>query len=552
MRSGNHSAHRWHRSNVLHKTRLRRLVEAARISVAGVRAENTAETAQGRHLLVLLETTDMVLQRAVALAEHAEASTQPLVPTPCSQAGLGFASLVELAKAAEWTANRLVRRRPLSDPTHEVPAIRAQLARFTVSLGECAPREDPDGQFLAHQVAEIASNLDTAVETAAALRSGAPPKARVKGASSAYVTHAIALSADLPTPWERLAANWNTRSLTLRHAARVALVCGFDVSLISERHVGHGYWLMLTSLIVLQPHVSGTFRRSLQRIGGTVGGGILAAFLAIVVHSQFITGVVLFPLALLSLALLPVSYAAFSFFLTPTFVLAYLRHTGDWQLAFLRIGNTIAGAAIAIAAMALLFPAYERERIANYLRASLVANRRYLEQLMQSWQSGNLDPRPLSLARRATGLAHNDMEESVERVLAESWTRKTSSESLLAFAAYLHRFSQSVTALVASGGTPQWKQSPEIQARLEAMDQRLLWLEENLPQTASALESEPPQTVPWPPLTTSATQGSEDSFPAQRQITRLERQTQVMRRHLEAIHEQPWLVSKLASKPVSK
>ncbi len=33
-------------------------------------------------------------------------------------------------------------------------------------------------------------------------------------------------------------------------------------------HIDHGYWLLMTSLIVLQPHVSGTLRRGLERIGG--------------------------------------------------------------------------------------------------------------------------------------------------------------------------------------------------------------------------------------------------------------------------------------------
>ena len=194
--------------------------------------------------------------------------------------------------------------------------------------------------------------------------------------------------------------------------------------------------------------------------------------------------------ALLALALLPVNYAAYAFFVTPAFVLAFLHRTGEWQLAFLRIGNTIAGAAIAIAAMTVLFPSYERERIASYLRASLIANRRYLETLIQLWTPSaaefSPDPMALPLARRATGLAHNDMEESLERILAESWAQKASSENLLAFAAYMHRFSQTVTGLATIPETPLWKQSYAIQARLSAILNRMHWLEANLAPAAPA------------------------------------------------------------------
>jgi uncharacterized membrane protein YccC len=94
----------------------------------------------------------------------------------------------------------------------------------------------------------------------------------------------------------------------------------------------------------------------MERIGGTVAGGILAALLAAALHTQLVTAAALFPLALMALAILPVSYAAFAFFLTPTFVLAWLPFTGDWQIALVRTGNTIAGALISVAAMLFLFP----------------------------------------------------------------------------------------------------------------------------------------------------------------------------------------------------
>ncbi len=546
----------WHHAGLLHKGQIRRLLEKAWDAVTQVRAESRSETTEGRHLIVLLESADFILQRSVALAEHAEAAALPLTktsdqPAPCHDAGLDYSSLTQLQEAALWLSALLRRARMgQSDLTNVgVLQLRAALARLPASLRSCLAEHDPDATFLAQQVAEIASNLDTAVETAAALRLGTPPPPPTLRRDSRLSLADESPSgdgSDAPQPrptsnlqsvWEKLLANARPSSLLFRHAARVALVCGFDVCLIEERHVGHGYWLMMTSLVVLQPHVSGTLRRGMQRIGGTVGGGILAALLAISLHSQLVTGIVLFPLALLSLAFLPVSYAAFAFFLTPTFVLAFLRHSGDWQLAFLRIGNTIAGAAIAIAAMTVLFPSYERERIARYLLASLQANRRYLESLIESWKTASPDPRPVALARRSSGLAHNDMEESLERVLAETWARKTSSETLLAFAAYLHRCSQSITGLASIPGQTRWKRSAEVQARLHAIHQRLCWLEDNLlPSTESP-------TTPWPALHPS--QAAEDSAPefgpSFRQIQRLERQTQVMHRHLLAMRAEPWL-----------
>ncbi len=530
MQSAQHSADDWHRANRKHKVELRQLIERAWEAVAGVRAQTAAETQPGRQLVVLVETTDLILQRAVALAEHAEAATPIRNPTPCTQAGLGFSSIIQLAAACESVASLLVRRTLLKV---DATALRSSLGQYPTSLAFCLPQNDPDGHFLARQLIEVASNLDTAVETACLLRQGSSTYPSAPSRPNPEPLKAAPPARDLPSAWDRLSANWCRSSLSFRHAIRVALVCSFDLCLTEQRHLGHGYWLIITSLIVLQPHVSGTMQKGMQRVAGTVTGGIFAAALALVLHTQLATGVALIPLAVLALALLPVNYAAYAFFVTPAFVLAFLRHTGDWQLAFIRIGNTIAGAAVAIAAMTVLFPAYERERVAGYLTTSLVANRTYLERVMACWHTGCVDMKALALARRSTGLAHNDMEESVERVLAENWARKASSEALIAFAAYLHRFSQSVTGLVALPGYTDWKSSPRVQDRLVALHGRLLWLEQCL---HSSHRCEPPS---WTDLLASASDSPSPELltPGERQLVRLERQILVMARHLPKIRE---------------
>lgn len=337
---------------------------------------------------------------------------------------------------------------------------------------------------------------------------------------------------------DQLAANFTRQSLLLRHAVRVALVCGLDVALILLLHIDHGYWLLLTSLIVLQPHVSGTLRRGMERIGGTVAGGILAAVLAATLHSQLVTAAVLFPLALLALAILPVNYAAFAFFLTPTFVLAWLPYSGDWQLALVRTINTIAGALISIVAMIFLFPAYERDRAPQFLRASIAADRRYLAQLADSWKSRPRSSRLLANARRAAGLAHNDTEESLERLLAESWPRRRPfAQFVAAFVTYLRRFAQSVTTLTTLDGDWPWKQSGLVQSRLELLNRRLAWLEEQAGSGGSST------SAPWPQPGIRELQPPipPQDHPGERQLERLERQTEVLHRQLSSLREHGWL-----------
>jgi uncharacterized membrane protein YccC len=540
----------WHRLAQHHQYRVRRAVEQGWAAVAAIRAEHQSETAQGHHLVVLLENADLLIARTVALAEHLE-SQAAAESSACFDRSLS--GLADLRSAELWVASLLMRRRGLT--LAHARAKRSEMERLPYYLEGCQDQTSQSGPsestslFLLAQITEAASLLETAIESAALLRLGKPLEGVSRRGPAASMGHfgyvyerlgQLRQGLDL----DLLMANFTRKSLTLRHAVRLALVCGLDVALILLFHIDHGYWLLLTSLIVLQPHVSGTLRRGLERIGGTVGGGILAAFLAAVLHSQLATAAVLFPLALMALAVLPVSYAAFAFFLTPAFVLAWLPYSGDWQLALVRTGNTIAGALISVAAMLFLFPAYERERAPQFLRASLEADRRYLAQLADVWLAESAkhtrSSRLLAQARRAAGLAHNDTEESLERLLAESWPRRVPfAQFVAAFVTYLRRFAQSVTTLTALDGDYQWKQSGRVQGRLELLDRRLKWLEA---QTGAQ-----PPSAPWPQPGALELQPAiptlrpSQDHPGERQLERLERQAAVLHRQLKSLREHGWL-----------
>jgi len=560
-----HAVALWHRLAQHHQYRIRRAVEQGWRAVASIRAEHQADTAQGHHLVVLLEHADLLIARTVALAEHLE--SQAATPgSRCTDRALS--SLEDLRSAEQFVANLLVSSRLVGKS--QSPAMaqikRQQMQRLPGVLEACLDQSDATTRFLLAQVTEAASLLETAIESAALLRLGASPAphpaastAGSAGQSVGQFGYVYARLAELRQGWnaarvlDQLRASFTPQSLALRHAARVALVCGLDVIIILLLHIDHGYWLLMTSLIVLQPHVSGTMRRSMERVGGTVAGGILAAVLAATLHSQMATATVLFPLALLALAILPVSYAAFAFFLTPTFVLAWLPYSGDWQLALIRTGNTVVGAALSLFAMLFVFPSYERDRAPQFLRASIAADRRYLAQLAESWENPALgrsrSSRLLANARRAAGLAHNDTEESLERLLAETWPRRRPfAQFVAAFVTYLRRFAQSVTTLTALDGEWPWKQSPRVQSRLELLDRRLQWLEEQIAagaQSAQALWPEPGFQDMQPAIP------SQD-HPGERLLERLERQTEVLQRQLRSLREHGWLPGALPPAPKAR
>jgi uncharacterized membrane protein YccC len=552
---GSQSSALWHRLARHHQYRLRRSVELGWNTLAAARARRQAETPQGRQLVVLLEHADILLARTIAIAEHMEAQTSARSATICDERNL--TGLADLRSVEIWIADLLIHRAGLT--MAHARAQRSRMRRLPQFIEGCLCPDDAAGRFLLSQIAESASVLDSSVDSAALLRLGKSPDrapALPRNASVGHFAHVHARlaqfseSRSLARVAEQLAASFTGSSLQLRHAARVSLVCGLDVALIFGLHIDHGYWLLLTSLIVLQPHVSGTMRRGMERIAGTVAGGILAAVLAFALHSELATAAALFPLALLALAILPVNYTAFAFFLTPTFVLAWLPYSGDWQLALTRTANTIVGALISVAAMHFLFPSYERERAPEHLRTSLAADRRYLAQLGDNWRTGVRGSRLLANARRATGLAHNDTEESMDRLLAESWPRRPAFARIVpAFVTYLRRMAQTTTTLASLEEEWPWKQSKVVQYRLRLLSERLHWLEAQVDAGAHPpTHRQSGELGGWPQPGDSELQSmveSGEQHPGERLLERIERQVEILHRQLRALREHGWLPGQL-------
>jgi len=477
----------WHGVEQRHQNALRRLIETGWHSAAGAMSGSglaQTQSARGNAVTVLLESADLLLARTVALAQYLE-MTSGQDSSPCTVRGK--IALVEMARIETWIATLL--RRRLSNIEETARSHRARLNRLPGEVAQCMAADDTAGQFLLLQLTDTAQNIETALECAVAVRLGRQPEEAILQKRAGRDWNSLRQFALRRSRLlEPLVANWTWKSLMLRHSMRVALVCAVDIALLRWWHIDHGYWLPLTSLIVLQPHVGGTFRRGFQRVAGTVAGGIFAAMLAVYLHSPVLTAVVLFPLALVTVGTLPVSYTIFSFFLTPTFVLAFLPYSGDWQLALIRIMNTVLGAMIAMIAMATFFPQLERNRVAMALTRSLAANRHYAEELAASWRETTAD-RPetpmlkqnLAQARRRTGLAHNDTEDSLERVRTETFrSNSEATEAAIAFVTYLRRFGSSITGLASLGGEEEWKRSRAVQLRLKWVEQQLADMEKAL------------------------------------------------------------------------
>lgn len=253
---------------------------------------------------------------------------------------------------------------------------------------------------------------------------------------------------DVSSPFATFRAVLAPDSVILRYALRVAVVTTVAVALAQLMHVKRGYWMTITAIVILQPYAGVTTTRALQRVIGTVLGAILTAALGALFHDPRAILVLSFLFAAACVALLPVNYAAFSVFLTPTFVLLAEASAGDWHLAATRVVNTLLGGALALAGSSLLWPSPEWSRLPGYMTAALRANRDYLRNVVELYddRSEQAGAR-IREARRHTGLASVNAEESFQRLLGEYHGAAGELSPLLTFLTYSRRLTASIAAL---------------------------------------------------------------------------------------------------------
>ncbi|HYM03911.1 MAG TPA: FUSC family protein [Stellaceae bacterium] len=254
--------------------------------------------------------------------------------------------------------------------------------------------------------------------------------------------------------WRRIAApvlaNLNWRSLAFRHALRATVTAAPAIAFTLIWFSPYDHWLTITIVATMQPYFGITFTRALERIGGTLLGGIIAALLSLLVTTPLAIAAAMFPLAVVALAVRAVSFGLFMAAITPMIVLLVelgQPGTSEWMIAGARALFTLAGGLVAVSGCYVLWPSWEPGRLRDEIRAAIAAHGRYaravLSQLLDETTLAEVEQ-----ARRAAGLASNNAEASISRALLEPRAgRQDRLETAMVIDAALRRLAGRLSAM---------------------------------------------------------------------------------------------------------
>lgn len=382
----------WERHARAHRGQVREAIEAARIVIVDTLRARGPASLRAAQSLLRLETADQMFGALIAMSD-----------------------LLETADDSERkVASHMIRRlRPLLVVLSHEMLVDRDDAHDQISRSIEAMSRDiqvlPEGHRLRELAGVIVARLRVVLTVSAPAdhwSDGGP------GPISPRIRQA------LRTP---LMANLDWRSLAFRHALRTGTITAPAIAFTLLHGSAFDHWLSITILVTMQPYFGNTFMRALERVAGTTMGGLLAAALGLFVTTAGASAVAIFPLALLAFTLRAVSFGLFVSLLTPMIVLLVelgQPGTSDWVIAGERVLLTLLGGVCAILACYVLWPSWEPNRLPAYVKAAIAAHGRYAEAEL-SLILGEADEASVERARRAAGLATNNVEAAVARALLE-------------------------------------------------------------------------------------------------------------------------------------
>jgi uncharacterized membrane protein (TIGR01666 family) len=215
--------------------------------------------------------------------------------------------------------------------------------------------------------------------------------------------------------------NFNWKSNTFRHALRVsfATTIGFVISTFLP--FGHGYWILLTIIVILKPAYTITKKRNRDRLLGTLAGAGIGVIILMLVKDRYVMIGCMIVLMVLSYSFMRTRYLLFVTLMTPyILILLYILNSNHFRELILdRVIDTAIGSVIALLANILFSPEWAYLQFGEYLQKMLEANKNYFSDVSSFFTGKAVPINTYKLSRKEAYVALANISDSLNRMTAE-------------------------------------------------------------------------------------------------------------------------------------
>ena len=245
-------------------------------------------------------------------------------------------------------------------------------------------------------------------------------------------------------------SNLSFSSNIFRHSIRVALALIVGLIVARWLDVGHGYWVLLTIVVILKPAYSLTKQRNKDRIFGTVLGLLLAFLILIIAPGTYVSLALIIIFMIVSFTFMRTNYFVNVLFMTAFIILFFFINypANIGSLLVNRFIDTIAGSSIAFVASLFLVPVWEKEEIMNSVKLTLIGQSNYLDLFVRIFQDGEKVRMPeIRKKRRELLVQQANISGAFSRMLSEPKRFQKNACELQQFVAMSHILSSQFAAL---------------------------------------------------------------------------------------------------------
>ncbi len=429
---------------------VRTALETARMTLGTARIGQSAQSWMDEQLLVLIQDGDRLLGSVIALTELLEThshqqqyrSVQYLIDDALTQMSIVFRSISKVisGKSASIDLGNLNR-------IYEALKERQNLLRGALKQSSTSMETDYTQLVaLGSLIRTIAKPIEQLQYTARSAKSLLEPS----NTSQRHAEPLLLIKTERQSLLNLLKENCTLESAIFRHALRLGVSLSVGVILYSVTNLPMGYWITLTTMLVLKPNLGATFQRFFQRVGGTILGAVIAAIILVAISSKPILDIIIVITVFFGVALIGFNYGYSVVFLS-IFILLITdtSNSTGWQFAEIRVLNTLIGAGLAFASHYFIWPNWECDRFPRQLATALRESQTYFNDVMAVYQGTTEYDAKIIARRRQTGLAIGNAQASFQGLLREPKMHPELVEPGMTLLVYLGRFTSAITVLAA-------------------------------------------------------------------------------------------------------
>ena len=246
--------------------------------------------------------------------------------------------------------------------------------------------------------------------------------------------------------------SFSFKSGMFRHAVRVtvALLIGWAIgSIFRGYHIGHIYWILMTIVIVVKPAYSQSRIKNLDRISGTIIGGIISLAVAYYVHNETTIFVLVLIATLICCTFSKINYRFYTIGITMLVILSYYYLVPDAVTEVLteRLLNTVTGIVIGYLVSLFVLPNWENKYVQNYLDDMIGSSRNYFSAAAKVFAGKTYEAENIRLARRKVLIALANLSDNFQRMQSDPKRQQHNVQSLFRLVSINHTLTSYIVSL---------------------------------------------------------------------------------------------------------